>query len=964
MSAAVDSYQLHVISHTHWDREWYLSHENFRLLLVDLIDHLIEIMEGDPGYRFFHLDGQTIVLEDYLEIRPAMRERLQKLITDGRVLIGPWYLQNDEYLTDGESTVRNLLIGHRMCREYGVAPMRVGYVPDQFGNIAQLPQILRGFNIETAVYGRGSEGPGKRPEYTWRGSDGSEVFAVHLFQWYNNAQRLPVEPERAVAMCREIIEAQSARAQTRHLCLMNGVDHLEAQENLASVLKSTNAAAEGFELTHSTLPVYLEAVRADLPNPPVFEGEMREGDEGAVLSGTASARIHLKLSNFHCQQTLRRWVEPFAVLARVCGSPYAAEDALDYAWKLLIQNHPHDSICGCSIDEVHFQMEARFRRVQDVINDQLRRSFRYLAAASAGEASGHHSLLTLFNANPWPETMAAEVLVDLLEGESDLEKFRLLDAEGNPVSFSVVARENIVVRVLNPKRLPKQLPLMRHRILVEAKDVPALGYRTLSLHPPARRSKADAAALFARSAEQTIRMTGSWEDESTPAASAEQKAPAPATYKKRRVKRNPRYKGQQIVEAGVTLKNEHLTATFRANGSFDLSLPDGRVYGGLHVLEDSGDRGNEYIYMKPQNDTERTTEFLDAELEVLENGPLRQAVRVTWKWNLPPEVDDRTESRPGKPVPYIVESTFLLARGQRWIELRTRLRNNVKDHRLRVLFPSGLHADHCYADAPFDIVKRAYETGVPGRNNTHPMESTVTVTDRAQGLAVFSAGMPEYEVLKSNSTICLTLLRCVDLLGDMPPTGYEKEQIVNDFTPEAQCLREYEFRYAVYPYRGDVQSGQVKHQCERFLHPLRSIQLPADKAAWAGVRPGAPKFFDYFEDEASELAVPEVGLPAEMSFLQCDNPSFVLSTVKFPEHRDRIGATRIGGDTAEAVVRFFNPGGKNETARVQVGAPLHSARRLALSEDVMDNLPADDGTIEIALDRKQVGTVSLTFGRL
>ncbi|MBX7245674.1 MAG: hypothetical protein K1X53_09245, partial [Candidatus Sumerlaeaceae bacterium] len=393
-------YKLHIISHTHWDREWYLSLENFRSRLVDLIDNLLDILDNDPNFLHFHLDGQTVVLEDYLEIRPAQRERLSRHISSGRILIGPWYLQNDEFLTTGESTIRNLLLGRRICRaDFGVEPMPIGYVPDQFGNISQLPQILRGFAIQSAIFGRGYD-RSAGAEFFWKSPDGSKVLAVFLIQWYNNLQRLPRKPADAIAMIRELMEGQKGQAHTRHLMMMNGVDHLEAQENLSEIINDVNALDPGFQLVHSTLPNYVEAVRAELPAPQTVAGEFRWGDNGGVIPSTASSRVHLKQSNFRLQQELQSWVEPFAVLASLFGSRYKAGDMIDYAWKTLMQCHPHDSICGCSIDEVHFQMEGRFSRVSDVLADQLSRSLRHLAAGVDSTRRGHHSTLTVFNPLP------------------------------------------------------------------------------------------------------------------------------------------------------------------------------------------------------------------------------------------------------------------------------------------------------------------------------------------------------------------------------------------------------------------------------------------------------------------------------------------------------------------------------------------------------------------------------------
>jgi alpha-mannosidase len=142
--------QYHVISHTHWDREWYEPFERFRIRLVRLMDNLLELLDREPEY-IFHLDAQTAVIEDYLEIKPYRRDKLEKHIKAGRILIGPWFIQNDFFLTSGESTVRNLLLGIKQSESFGSCEY-VGYAPDQFGLPSQLPVILNGFGIDSVVF--------------------------------------------------------------------------------------------------------------------------------------------------------------------------------------------------------------------------------------------------------------------------------------------------------------------------------------------------------------------------------------------------------------------------------------------------------------------------------------------------------------------------------------------------------------------------------------------------------------------------------------------------------------------------------------------------------------------------------------------------------------------------------------------------------------------------------------------
>src|SRR3989440_1547411 len=230
-----------LVPHTHWDREWYLTFQQFRMRLVHAIDRLLDILDHDPTFSHFMLDGQTIVLDDYLEVRPEHAERLKNYIRSGRIQVGPWYLQPDEFLVSGESLVRNLQIGLRQAAEYG-EQMRAGYVPDCFGHIAQLPQILRGFGIDNAVFWRGVGAEAHKSEFFWAAPDGTQVLVIFLASamGYSNARDMPLVPEEFVARVELLAAPLLPMATTNSLLFMNGSDHLEPQEGLPKTIEAAN----------------------------------------------------------------------------------------------------------------------------------------------------------------------------------------------------------------------------------------------------------------------------------------------------------------------------------------------------------------------------------------------------------------------------------------------------------------------------------------------------------------------------------------------------------------------------------------------------------------------------------------------------------------------------------------------------------------------------------------------------
>ena len=370
--------EVHVVPHFHWDREWYQPFQGFRRRLVGALDQVLDILERDPTYRYFFLDGQTIVLEDYVEIRPENEARLRSLIAAGRIGAGPWYVQPDEALVSGESLVRNLLLGHRLAAAFGGRPVKAGYVPDIFGHSSQLPQILTGFNIDNALLWRGLHGEGLPSELAWEGADGSHVLLVRLPEhwgysdWFFDVRAVhaedPVDAEELVSTVARYLDYKAERATTPVVLALDGTDHAEPDERLPRWLELLGQRFPGVRFIHSSPEEFLERLRTVVRKPTMVRGELRQPSKlvrtgNWLLNGVLSSRIHLKQANARCQTLLERWAEPLSALAAIhSGAPYP-RGYLRVAWRHLLQNHPHDSICGCSVDQVHQDMVYRFDQV-------------------------------------------------------------------------------------------------------------------------------------------------------------------------------------------------------------------------------------------------------------------------------------------------------------------------------------------------------------------------------------------------------------------------------------------------------------------------------------------------------------------------------------------------------------------------------------------------------------------------
>ncbi|MGN0398774.1 MAG: hypothetical protein ACI4EO_01480 [Blautia sp.] len=344
---------VHVISHSHWDREWYLPFETHRRRLLTLMDDCMQAFEEENGYEKFHLDGQTVVLEDYLEIHPDKKEKLTEYVRKGNFQIGPWYVLQDEFLTSGEANVRNILYGMEDAKKYGPV-CKTGYFPDAFGNVGQMPQILKQAGMEAVAFGRGVRPVGFNnqvegqdylsafSELIWKSPDGSELLGILFANWYNNGSEIPVEETAAKEFWDRKLEDARKFAATKHLLFMNGSDHQPIQKNLPEALETARKLYPDITFLHSDFPTYIECVKKSLDSElSVVTGELtsQETDGYNTLVNTASSRNYLKSANRKNEVLLEKMAEPVSVMAMREGMDYP-HDRLRYNWKLLMKKLP------------------------------------------------------------------------------------------------------------------------------------------------------------------------------------------------------------------------------------------------------------------------------------------------------------------------------------------------------------------------------------------------------------------------------------------------------------------------------------------------------------------------------------------------------------------------------------------------------------------------------------------------
>ncbi len=789
----------HIVSHSHWDREWYRTFEQFRSMLVLMVDDLLDLLRREPRYAHFTLDGQTVVLDDYLAVRPEREAEIRQRIAEGRIVVGPWYVLPDEFLVSAEATVRNLLTGTSRARQLG-GGMDVGYIPDSFGHIAMMPAILRGFGMDTAMLYRGFGGePGQETsEYWWDAPDGTRVLLCHLFRnGYSAGYFHQDSSEEIRSRFAELKKELDERATTSQRLLLNGGDHHWPDPRLPEALELLRQTFEG-DILHSTIPAYVAALKKEIGSLPEVRGELRFGYRYAfvVNGGVYSSRVPLKQKNWRCQNLLQRYVEPLSAWAWSRGMP-SQLPLIRHAWKLLMQNHPHDSICGCSIDPVHREMMTRFRAVEDLGGSLVDNALGHLLPED-DRASGDDRYLFLFNPSPFERSDPARAdvrfsLQDVVVGLnpdvkpapkiSSIRGFTLEGADGSPVRFQILGRDSGFDIGYSKYNYPRQTYADHFSILVDPRDVPAMGV---------------------------------------------------SGYRVRRAGRLPRFTSR--LRCGTRwIENAYVKVAATSRGEFVLTdKVRGIQYRGLNLFESTGDVGDEYNYSYPRKDRRVLSASSRAKIRILERGPLRAAVRLTFTMRVPASASADRRSRGKTLVSLPVTTICSLTEGSPLVIFETMINNTARDHRFRVLFSSGAKTRSAFADSQFCLIEREqkrydlrkFTIEHPAR--VAPMQRFVTVRDGTRGLTLFSDGIPEYEhVPDGKGTLALTLLRSVGLLagGDLITRPGGKAGWHNE-TPEAQCQGTQTFRYGIIVHGPEeAADGRIVNESAELFHlPMLAVR--------------------------------------------------------------------------------------------------------------------------------------------
>lgn len=774
-------------SSTHWDREWYRTVDEFRFRLVPVLDQVIKTLGTDPGFTIFTLDGQVCPLEDYLAVRPEQREALERLIGSGRLIIGPWYTMPDEYLVSSESLVRNLLAGHAAAERYHAKPLQAGYVCDIFGHIANLPQILNGFGITNALISRGTNDCQLECFFRWQSPDGSqatvfkapETCGYGSFFWEvlspyapDYAGHLDEITQGAIAY----VERELTRTSLPFVILMDGMDHEPIHPFMPTILERLEQHF-GCPVVQQRLDDALNAIPGPMP---VMFGELNAHCKenvmhNKVIPHTLSSRYDLKQANDLCQNLLERYAMPAAALTAMAGQdPDFAY--LDYAYGLLLQNHAHDSICGCSIAAVHREMGTRFEKTARTAAAFFQRfcAVEYNRAACPDGSV----LVKVFNPLPWEYQGHLELDIDF------------------PVDFPV-----------------RQLPYIKYeqrnafRIYDEAGQL--LPYNLLSATRGRHMRRPDGASQLADT--HTVAFQGVLR-------------PMGFTTFQIRPAGTPYRCLDRFSTGPNSCENQWIRFLIHSDGTVRITDKQTQVcYDHLHSFLDCAEVGDGWFHIRPIQDRVISSLGCPVSIEKTFDGYSACKFLVRYNWALPRQAQRIRgfSRRDSEYTPFTISSEFTVSRSSKVVTVKTVVENTVGDHRLQLHLPTGIPSSEYYVNQCNLILKR--QTGLDITHcdwkeadiTEYPFESMTFIRDAGRGL-LFLSGGGLHEVscpADGENSMDITLLRCFS-----KTTGTDGE-------PDGQLPGKQTFSYALMPLSGETDAQLVRLK-DRFAAGFRAFTLP------------------------------------------------------------------------------------------------------------------------------------------
>lgn len=767
-----------VIPHSHLDREWYRTLQENRIKLIRFMDDLFDTMENDPTYLYYELDAQTSFIDDYFDVKPENLERFRRLVQDGRLIIGPWYVQPDEHLPTAEGTIRNLLISRRISDRFGDFG-KVAYVPDSFGQSATFPSLMSGFGLKSAIMYRGfAEVDSKYNDFIWEGLDGSRLVSHWMPVGYGNAMFLREDDDaKNIEVIEENIELLEKRSVSQNLLLMCGSDQSFVKKFLPNTVKRLNELYEDkqYSFKLSRLQDYIDAISMHTDKMEVVRGELRKGKRSRTHNSIGATRMDIKITNFESEMKYLKVLEPLSSMMACFGLETDLK-IINRGWKYIIENHAHDSICCCCTDDIHREILMRMMFANQTADYLIKEKLEALnQRVNFNLELGRPALIFSSYIGRRKEQVEVDVYVKNME-------FVILNSKGKNLEFEILYSSEFNLKDTKVSFTP--IPddyyyKVKVRVLVE---MFGFGYD----------------CLYVKEGITNLLSKGDIAKENT-------------------------------------LENDKIKLVIESDGSWTVLDKISQItYKNQHVFVDDGNAGDEYDYSPSFNDQRFSSIGCLVDSSVAENSALLGALLLKYSMLVPKTTNNDKRSDELTSLEFDVYVS--LERDKPYVNVKTTINNQVENHRIQVLFDLGKQVKTNFADIQLGEMERDNEfelTEVSVREQWHERYYPVFNQHKYSGLRdasengfiILNKGLPQYEIYQEDTTkLAITLLSCVGAMGNVGLKYRPGRRSGSaDLTPDSQMKGIYTLEYAFMPIQAD---SEYRLEAEKYVNPILGAASP------------------------------------------------------------------------------------------------------------------------------------------
>jgi alpha-mannosidase len=896
-----------IVPSTHWDREWYLPFQSFRTQLVHLVDKLLERLAKQEYY--FMLDGQTIILEDYFEIRPERKEELLVHIRNGKIAVGPWYLLPDEWLVGQESLVRNLEISLDLARDLNIPLMNIGYLPDQFGHTRAIPQLLADLtSFDATMIWRGVGPEINTVPFIWKSHPKAKtsILCNYMPFGYGNAAHLPDKLKDLEEAVKQKVEELKPFSPVNTYLLMNGTDHQLPLEYLIDLVPKLKI--KDTQIKISLVDKYLQQLNKRIKEEnypvPIYSGEFRASTRAPLLQDTYSARMWIKQWDNKIEDLLVHYAEPLHAYLFMLNEANYPDSYLKLAWKWLLKNQTHDGICGCSVDQTHEEMKTRYYWAEDIANNQISEASENIYKE---RIESNDSVILAFN--PTNSNEIPNVVEFTLPTRKHIRALK--DTSGNKYHVQPLkSHEKILFEsTMKPfmvragmKMLPgrKLMDFYINEVFITDGPDPKTCYVTIICgdEPIGEFNPEDMTEqvfeLLDSKKYQQFHVKATMESKQTYFSVLPMSA---WSFNKLKILEEEvkKEETQEFLTNKNVVSNQFYKVTFNKDGTMDiLDKATNTLYAKQHCFEDFGDRGDEYTFGRVGPATPKITKI---KRKIVNNGPIFCDIQQELILETYYEVDEKREKRIGKAkVP--IKTIFRFYRDSARIDITTTLTNTAKDHRLRICFDMPFDSDFTLTSTHFGVVKRKgspadYKEFIEQPSGIQAQKRFIRINDEnsQSSFALFNKGLPEIE-LANKSRVALTLVRSTGYLSRM---DYPERPIhAGPFlaTPGAQEMNvEYTFNYGIIYHNKEKPLTFTSDHSEVFALPAKSITFENSKP-----KLDLSKQLISVENSAIRISSMRIRESALHILLYNIEESDVKTTISFQKERSKCAEIKINGD--------------------------------------------------------------------